>query len=348
MLSGKRLTVVAGALSLVAAACGTGEAGTSAASSIRANTPAHPATGASPPVAFVRVTLATVWAQPDATRPIDRPSTTRPVDIPGWLANMTTDDRRWLVGRIETQAAYGVQVAVLGHRGAWTKVAVRGQSTPRNRYGYPGWLPTAQLTTNRSLLTARPVHPVAVVVRKFAWLRSPGTDARKIQVTYATRLTVTGTSGTRTLIMTPGGTTLAIASSTVRVYPSATGIPTPTGKGVVAAARRFLGLPYLWAGTSAYGFDCSGFTYTVFRRFGIGLPRDADRQAMHGTHVALKELKPGDLLFFAGPHGTGTIHHVAIYAGSGQMLEAPHTGATVRLVALAGRMAEFATARRYL
>ena len=298
--------------------------------------------------AFIRVTLATLWAKPGILRPVDRPSATRPVHIPRWLHDMTTEDRRWLVGRIVTQAAYGVQVTVFGHRGAWTRVAVRGQPTPLNRYGYPGWLPTVQLTTNTSLRRVLRTHPVAVVTRKTAWLRSAGTDQRKLPVTYATRLAVVGTRPTRVLVMTPSGGTLAIASSAVHVYPSVSAIPPPIGARIVTAAKRFVGLPYLWAGTSAYGFDCSGLTYVVFRRFGIGLPRDADRQALHGTPVAASALQPGDLIFFATDGGTGTVHHVAIYAGDGRMIESPHTGAAVRLVSLAPRMGEFAGARRYL
>jgi cell wall-associated NlpC family hydrolase len=261
---------------------------------------------------------------------------------------MTTDDRRWLVGRIVTQASYGVQVAVLGHRGAWTKVAVRGQPTPLNRYGYPGWLPTVQLTTNSSLYGALRTHRVAVVTRATAWLRAVATDQRTLPVTYATRLAVVGTRETRVLVMTASGGTAAIASSAVRVYSAVSAIPAPAGSRIVASAKRFIGLPYLWAGTSSYGFDCSGLTYTLFRRFGIGLPRDADRQALHGTPVAASALRPGDLVFFATNGGSGTIHHVAIYAGNGQIVESPNTGATVRVTALAPRMVEFAGARRYL
>jgi cell wall-associated NlpC family hydrolase len=308
--------------------------------------PAVPKT--TPPRAFIRVTLATLWTQPGILRSIDQPSATRPVDIPRWLRSMTTDDRRWLVGRIVTQASYGVQVAVLGHRGAWTKVAVRGQATPLNRYGYPGWLPTVQLTSNSSLRGALRTHPVAVVSRKTAWLRAPATDQRTLPVTYATRLAVVGTRPTRVLVMTASGGTSAIASSAVRVYPSVSAIPAPTGSRIVASARRFTGLPYLWAGTSAYGFDCSGFTYTLFRRFGISIPRDADRQALHGTPVAASSLRPGDLVFFATNGGSGIIHHVAVYAGNGDIIESPNTGAAVRVVALAPRMGEFAGARRYL
>ncbi|HYW29170.1 MAG TPA: NlpC/P60 family protein [Gaiellales bacterium] len=294
------------------------------------------------------MTLATLWTEPGILRPIDQPSATRPVDIPRWLSSMSTDDRRWLVGRIVTQASYGVQVAILGHQGAWTKVAVRGQPTPLNRYGYPGWLPTVQLTTNTALAGALRTHPVAVVSRKIAWLRSPDTDRLKLPVTYATRLAVVGTRPTRVLVMNASGGTAAIASSAVRVYSSASAIPAPTGARIVASAKRFIGLPYLWAGTSAYGFDCSGLTYTLFRRFGIGMPRDADRQALHGTPVAASALRPGDLVFFATNGGSGTIHHVAIYAGNGDIVESPNTGAAVRVVALAPRMGEFTGARRYL
>ena len=118
--------------------------------------------------------------------------------------------------------------------------------------------------------------------------------------------------------------------------------------GPVAEARRFLGVDYLWAGTSAYAFDCSGFTYTLFRRFGIPLPRDADRQALHGTPVSRTRLQPGDLLFFAGPGGSGTVHHVAMYTGSGMMIEAPHTGEVVKIVSIASMQNEYAGARRYL
>ena len=159
-------------LLLVATATAGGSCGAEAASTgptaTRAITrPTAPAT--TPSRAFIRVTLATLWTEPGILRPIDQPSATRPVDIPRWLSSMSTDDRRWLVGRIVTQASYGVQVAILGHQGAWTKVAVRGQPTPLNRYGYPGWLPTVQLTTNTALAGALRTHPVAVVSRKIAW-----------------------------------------------------------------------------------------------------------------------------------------------------------------------------------
>lgn len=69
------------------------------------------------------------------------------------------------------------------------------------------------------------------------------------------------------------------------------------GQGIVEQAKRFLDLPYLWGGTSSYGFDCSGFAYTMHRYFGILIPRDASDQAKQGTPVEKEQLEAGDLVF---------------------------------------------------
>ena len=70
--------------------------------------------------AVVDVSVATLWAKPAALRPMDRPSAANPVDIPLWLSRMTTGDRRWLVGRVQTQALYGSVVTVLRQHGRWS------------------------------------------------------------------------------------------------------------------------------------------------------------------------------------------------------------------------------------
>lgn len=297
--------------------------------------------------AYVNVSVATIWAQPDQLRALDTPSTTNPVNMQLWLSRMGTAERLWLVGRVQTQALYGMQVTVVGHSGSWSKVVVPGQPTPLDVRGYPGWMPTRQLTGNTSLGAALRAHPVAVVVARLAWLRDPTTLQARLRISFATRLPVVGRSGGYDLVATPTGGRMAIGPSAVAEYRSVAAIPHPTGAQLVVVARRFLGLPYLWGGTSGFGYDCSGFTWTVFHRFGIGLPRDADRQAVHGTPVARSALQPGDLVFFAGPGGVGTIHHVGIYAGAGQMIDAPNTGAAVRVDSLAAFGSEYAGARRY-
>jgi gamma-D-glutamyl-L-lysine dipeptidyl-peptidase len=298
--------------------------------------------------AVVNVSAATLWTAPGQLRAVDIPSSTSPVDMNAWLSGMTTAQRGWLVGRLQTQALYGTKVTVLRMRGGWSQVAVAAQSTPQNPLGYPGWLRTRQLTGNTSLLRLRATHPVAVVAGRLAWLRDPSTLARRLRVSFATRLVVVGRTATVDLVATPLGGRLAIMRSAVAEYRSASAIPVPAGSQVVATARRFLGLPYLWAGTSGFGVDCSGLTYLVLRRWGIDLPRDADRQALHGTPVARSALRAGDLVFFAGPGGTGPIHHVGIYVGGGVMIDSPRTGLPVRQVALSAFGSEYAGARRYL
>ncbi|MFZ0452440.1 MAG: C40 family peptidase [Ignavibacteriaceae bacterium] len=103
----------------------------------------------------------------------------------------------------------------------------------------------------------------------------------------------------------------------------------PTAANIIKTAKSFMGIPYLWGGTSIKGMDCSGFTKTVFFLYGIILPRDASQQVNVGipvnTEDRLENLQPGDLLFF-GKKGNELkkpkITHVAIYIGDGDFINA--------------------------
>lgn len=91
-------------------------------------------------------------------------------------------------------------------------------------------------------------------------------------------------------------------------------------------AKQFLGNPYVWGGTSlTNGADCSGFVLSVFKKYGVSLPHSSRAQAGMGTQISASELKAGDLVFYAKG---GTINHVAIYIGGGQVIHAssPKTG----------------------
>jgi hypothetical protein len=98
----------------------------------------------------------------------------------------------------------------------------------------------------------------------------------------------------------------------------------PAGAGarerVVATAKKYLGVPYVWGGTSAQGFDCSGLVQTVFAENGVQLPRGSGDQFREGRKISRKDLRPGDLVFFhtytSGPS------HVGIYVGEGKFLHA--------------------------
>ena len=99
----------------------------------------------------------------------------------------------------------------------------------------------------------------------------------------------------------------------------------PTAMQVVQEAIKYLGVPYVWAGASTSGFDCSGFTMYVYNKFtsltGVTLPHHAAYQVSYGTAVSKDALVPGDLVFFGSP-----ISHVGIYVGNGLMINAPRSG----------------------
>ena len=96
-----------------------------------------------------------------------------------------------------------------------------------------------------------------------------------------------------------------------------------TGQQIADYAVQFVGNPYVWGGTSlTNGADCSGFTLSVFANFGIGLSRTAESQSYGGTPVDFGSLQPGDLIFY---NSTGSIDHVAIYIGGGQIVHAANS-----------------------
>lgn len=102
-------------------------------------------------------------------------------------------------------------------------------------------------------------------------------------------------------------------------------------EGIITTGKQYLGTPYVWGGRAKEGIDCSGLTHVSFESQGVVLPRDADQQALCGTLVATRAfragLRRGDLLFFIS--NRGSIHHVALYLGDDQFLEAATPVATI-------------------
>jgi cell wall-associated NlpC family hydrolase len=106
----------------------------------------------------------------------------------------------------------------------------------------------------------------------------------------------------------------------------------PLATAVLAFAQAQLGKPYVWGATGPASYDCSGLTGAAYAAAGLQLPRTAAQQWYTGPHVALGDLAPGDLLFWADDvNDPATIHHVALYAGNGLMVAAPHTGDVVKV-----------------
>ena len=108
------------------------------------------------------------------------------------------------------------------------------------------------------------------------------------------------------------------------------------GKGVsdvrvdlVNYAKQFLGNPYVWGGTSlTNGADCSGFVQSIFKKYGVSLPRTSSAQSAVGSKVSLSDAQPGDLVFYAK---NGRVNHVAIYIGNGQVIHASNARTGIKI-----------------
>jgi cell wall-associated NlpC family hydrolase len=111
-------------------------------------------------------------------------------------------------------------------------------------------------------------------------------------------------------------------------------IPTNTiGGQAVAIAYHFLGVPYVWAGASPSGFDCSGLTMYVWSQLGIRLGHYTGYQYYEGRRIARDQLQPGDLVFFHA-NSAGVPQHEGMYVGNGSFIHAPQTGDVVKISSL--------------
>lgn len=270
---------------------------------------------------------------------------------------MNLRQKRWLVGRLQTQALYGQKVVILEESGNWVKVAVKGQQTPQHHpLGYQGWMPKRQLTYNAGL--SRYEKKAFVQVESpTTWLyNTDKLESRLIEVSYATRLPLLAKCNGAVRVATLHGDKWVKAID-ASAYTSESAIPKPTGKRLVESAKKFLRLPYLWAGTSGFGFDCSGFTYTVHRGHGISVTRVTvtraqleDPELAGGKTVrSYADLRRGDLVYFAYESGAGYIHHVGMYVSDGRLIHSPNLSKGVEKISIkgSGLINEYASATRY-
>jgi cell wall-associated NlpC family hydrolase len=138
-------------------------------------------------------------------------------------------------------------------------------------------------------------------------------------------LAANGLSGLAAL--TGAGTLSGVAGLGASIPASPVQAGTATGSDVVATAKQYIGVPYVWGGTNpSTGMDCSGFVQRVFKDLGVEIPRVVSDQMKVGTPVAsLAEAKPGDLLVSFGGE------HISIYLGNGKAIDAPVPGQTIQI-----------------
>lgn len=138
-------------------------------------------------------------------------------------------------------------------------------------------------------------------------------------------------------------TAMTAGSTTSRPSRGDSGTSSPSSSGIVATAQQYIGVPYVWGGTSPSGFDCSGLTQYVYARCGISIPRVANDQMNAGSYVDRGSLQPGDLVFFGSG---GYAYHVGIYVGKNSYLHAPQDNETVKISPMQYR-SDYIGGRRY-
>lgn len=276
----------------------------------------------------INVSLAVFWSNPNKEQVYQNISRHAAINPTTWSKSLNIDERLWLVDKVNTTAIYGERLLILDHQGEWLKVAAVSQRTAQNKLGYPGWVLANQVSGNSSYLTEQTNIPEVVISVPKATLFCNSDLTQPVGiVSYQTRLP----------ILTKNEFSLAVRLPDDNIgYLSRTDIKKTSdlffsGKNIVQEAQHFLGLPYLWGGTSSYGFDCSGLMFRLYQSQGISIPRDASEQALDGTPVSKENLLAGDLLFFANDNSPDKIHHVGMYIGEGQMIHAPNSKSVIRI-----------------
>ena len=226
---------------------------------------------------------------------------------------------------IITNLAKGTEVTVHSTSNGWSKITVNG---------IEGYVSHAYLTSTKPSTsngsTSTPSTTTTMYVTSSSGLnvrKGPSTSYSKVTtLSKGTAVTVHSTSNGWSKISVNGIEGYVSSQYLSSTKPSSSETTTPsTGSSVDAVlnfANKLLGKPYVWGAEGPSSFDCSGFTYYVYKNaVGITLPRVSADQSKYGTTVSKSNLRAGDLVFFdTSGANNGAVSHVGIYIGGGQMI----------------------------
>lgn len=236
----------------------------------------------------------------------------------------------------------GTAVTVVSTANGWCKVTCSGK-TGYIKQDYVSTTGSVSNNTSASTGTAAVVKCSSTVN-----FRSAASTSSTVlgELKNGTAVTVLSTSNGWSKVSYAGTTGyisadyLVTASSGTAISPSNTAASVSISakrQSVLNYAAQFLGVPYVYGGSTPSGFDCSGFTSYVFKNTVGSIPRVAQAQYDATTRVSRDDLLPGDLVFFGS--STSSISHVGIYVGSNQFIHAPSTGDVVKYSSLTGSYA---------
>ena len=243
----------------------------------------------------------------------------------------------------------GTKVNVVGVSSGWYKVTYNGKTG----YIHPDYITLASSSAGTAIAPSNTVTSTTgtagtVKCSSSVNLRSEANTSSSIlaELKNGTAVSVLSTSNGWSKVSYAGKTGyisadyLVTASSGTAISPSNTAASVSISakrQSVLNYAAQFLGVPYVYGGSTPSGFDCSGFTSYVFKNTVGSIPRVAQAQYDATTRVSRDDLLPGDLVFFGS--STSSISHVGIYVGSNQFIHAPSTGDVVKYSSLTGSYA---------
>ena len=155
--------------------------------------------------------------------------------------------------------------------------------------------------------------------------------AESVSTTNDTQTASASSSSESTQTVTTAATSSASTTQTA--------VPASNYGSVTAYAQSFIGVPYVWGGSTPAGFDCSGLVQYVYAQFGKSLPRATTGQEYAGTQISVEEAQPGDLYFWGS---RGSTYHVAIALGGGSFVHAPQPGENVKIGSVSSFRPSFA------